>query len=482
MLRQPTRYERAQPRPVVRFGPTATAAGDAIRNWLRHDSIAKLALAFVLLTAGLFTGINIFNYPQFESDEGTYIGSAWAMMVKDQLSYYTYTYDHPPLGWLQLGVWARLTGGFDTFGMSVNSGRVLMLGVAILSTLLIFQIVRNATERVSAALFGSILFAVSPLAVSLHRQVWLDNLATLWLLVSLYLLVTARERMGRIVLSSLTFGVMFWTKEVFIAFLPGMLLLAWAAAHPVQRRFVTVLWGSLAAASVSLFVVLAMLKNELLPPGVLGSNSTPHVSLVDTYRYQASRGGGGSLLSADADFWTFMGQWRDAAPFLIVGGLLVTLLGLLLWRRQPLSFSLSVLVLTYVLFLGRGGVVLYYYIIPLIALLSLAIGVATGMLLNQIPRHSAPQRVMATLVVAIALLTAQQSVGANHNNFHVDSTSSQRVAASWIADNLPRDNTIIMDSYLWTDLRLPSFTDGRPFPNAHYYWPALQDPAIRDAV
>ncbi len=480
-FQESTRPERAPRHVAGRPAVRLDVARDTARRWLARITPTQLALAAALLIAVLFTGVNMLHYPQFESDEGTYMGSAWAMMTQDKLSYYTYTYDHPPLGWLQIGLWSELTGGFDAFGMAVDSGRALMLVVTVVSTLLVFQITRRATGRTAAALFAAVIFAVSPLAVSLHRQVWLDNLATLWLLVSLYLLVSGRERLGRIVLSGIAFGVAFWTKEVFVAFVPGLLLLAWSAAHPAQRRFATALWGAIAAAAVSLFLLLATLKNELLPPGVLG-RSGEHVSLVDTYLYQASRGGDGSIFTSGSQFWHFAGQWVDAAPLLAALGGAATLAGLFMWRRERLLFCLSVMTIVFVLFLGRGGVVLTYYVVPLIALLSLSAGVTVGYLLNRLPRPAVTPRAAATIVVVLTLLLVQHAVGANAVNFQTDSTSSQRVAARWIADNVARDTTIIMDSYLWTDLRMSSFTNGDPFPNAHYYWPALQDPAVRGGV
>src|SRR5947209_19931726 len=138
----------------------------------------RCALVAALLVAAVFTGFNMFHYPQYESDEGTYMASAWAMFEQGQLSYYTYTYDHPLLGWFQIGMWTKLVGGFFTFGMSsVDTGRLLMLLVTVLSTLLIFLIVRQATGRTVAALLAAVVFAASPLGVGLHRQVWLHDIA-----------------------------------------------------------------------------------------------------------------------------------------------------------------------------------------------------------------------------------------------------------------------------------------------------------------
>ena len=101
---------------------TYRAASTLRSNWPRILDCALLACVLAVATG--FTGYNLFGYPHYELDEGTYVGSAWAMMTSGKLFYYTYTYAHPPLGWLQIGVWTELTGGFGQFGLSINSGRV----------------------------------------------------------------------------------------------------------------------------------------------------------------------------------------------------------------------------------------------------------------------------------------------------------------------------------------------------------------------
>lgn len=441
------------------------------------------ALVATLLIAAVFTGLNILQFPHYESDEGTYMGSAWAMYEQGKLSYYTYNYDHPPFGWSQIGAWASLLGGFMAFGTSVNTGRVLMLIVAVLSALFIFLIVRRATGRPAAALFAAVAFVVAPLSVSLHRQVWLDNIATLWLLVSLYALVAARGRMGHVVLSALTFGLAFWTKEVFVVFLPGMLYLAFVESHPMHRRFAVVLWGVVALSGVSFFVLLALLKDELLPPGVLWSSSEPHVSMIETLAYQASRGGADGLLNTGGEFHTFFGQWRAGAPLLVTGGLVASGVGLLLWRRDRLLFGVSVLAIVFLLFLGRGGVVLYYYVVPLLALFAIVLGLLAGRVAGALAGRWKLLRGPTTLLLLVlSLAMVQGGAQANTDSFTMDSTSSQKTAARWIADNLPSSSTIVMDAYPWADLREPDFTGGEPFWNAHYYFPAVSDPSIRDGV
>jgi endo-1,4-beta-D-glucanase Y/4-amino-4-deoxy-L-arabinose transferase-like glycosyltransferase len=436
-----------------------------------------VALGAAVAIAAGFAGLNMFGFPAYENDEGTYVGSAWAMYQQGQLSYYTYTYDHPPFGWFLIGAWASLVGGFFTFGTAIDTARVMMLVVTILSTLLIFLIVRRVTGRATAALFAALVFAVSPLGVSLHRGVWLDNIATLWLLVSLYILITSRGRVGHVALSALAFGLAFWTKEVFVVFLPGFLYLSFTQAHLVQRRFASVVWGTIAVSVISWFVLMALANDEFLPPGVLWSSLEPHVSMIDTYLYQISRGSNEGLLNPEGEFWKFFGQWSYGDPVLVLGGLAASGVGLLFWRRDRVLFGVSVLVFSFLLFLGRGGVVLYWYVIPLLALLAIVLGLFASRVADLVRWRPPLGRTLpvAVLVLTLVLGGAQ----ANWESFTLNSTSSQRAAARWIVDNLPSNSTIIMDTYAWADLRDPSFTGGPAFWNAHYYFPAASDPEVR---
>src|SRR5437763_960875 len=87
----------------------------------------RLWLATILIIAGFAHGRNMFGFPYHESDEGTYTSQAWAILNQGELAPYTYWYDHAPAGWIQIAGWGGVTGGFDSFGGTINSGRVLML-------------------------------------------------------------------------------------------------------------------------------------------------------------------------------------------------------------------------------------------------------------------------------------------------------------------------------------------------------------------
>ena len=45
---------------------------------------------------------NIADYPTVSDDEGTYLAQAWAVQHGMGMAPYTYWFDHPPLGWMQI--------------------------------------------------------------------------------------------------------------------------------------------------------------------------------------------------------------------------------------------------------------------------------------------------------------------------------------------------------------------------------------------
>ncbi len=121
------------------------AAQRSLLGWLA-DHRELLWAVLLALVAGLARGWNMFHFPYYESDEGTYMSQAWALLHLGKLAPYTYWYDHAPGGWVQIALWSLLTGGFYTFGEPVNSGRVLMLLMHLGSVLMVYRIARSLSR------------------------------------------------------------------------------------------------------------------------------------------------------------------------------------------------------------------------------------------------------------------------------------------------------------------------------------------------
>ena len=64
----------------------------------------KAILAGLIAVVVLVQGWNIADYPTVSDDEGTYLAQAWAIQHGHGLAPYTYWYDHPPGGWIQLAM------------------------------------------------------------------------------------------------------------------------------------------------------------------------------------------------------------------------------------------------------------------------------------------------------------------------------------------------------------------------------------------
>jgi 4-amino-4-deoxy-L-arabinose transferase-like glycosyltransferase len=470
------------------------------------------AIIIVLALAGTFVShaYNMFNFPRYELDEGTYISNAWAI-TQGLISPYSYGYGHPPLAWMQIAAWLQLTGGPFTFGNALNSGRAFMLLYAVGSALLVYLIVRRWSGSRSAALLALVIFSLSPLSITYQRQIFLDNVATFWLLLSLYLLARSKSRLIYLVLAAIAFGISVLSKEVYLIFFPTMIYAAWLHTTRFQRKFTLVPFIYIVIAVCSGFVLMAVLKDELFPYSWhLPWDTHPHLSMLDTFLGQAQRGqSGGSFMYS----WV---TWLDNDIFFIVCSVAAPLFNLLhgLWtRRRLLLFALlwlppfrffsqklrqkllsrdairvpdkhlliSLLAITYWLLLVRGGQVLSFYIIPLIPLVAINVAIACNTILGWPGKLVRFNVVRAVLLVIVVIAVVPYDVQATGFRFYQHPTSAQQQALGWVRANVPHNSFIVINSYLYVDLRVPGgqgIGDGAPYPHAEVYWNVAGDPEL----
>jgi 4-amino-4-deoxy-L-arabinose transferase-like glycosyltransferase len=270
----------------------------------------------------------MFGIPYYENDEGTYMSQAWAVLQEHALAPYTYIYDHAPLGWIQIAAWVVIVHGFGTFGNAINTGRVLMLLFQLGSTWMVYRIARNVSGSVITASLAALLFALSPFAIYYHRRVLLDNIATFWMLLSILLLVGRRLTLTRVWLSALALGVAILSKEVAIFVIPALAVLVGVRSHRSNRWFAVTGWLTLSGACVSLYILMAILKGELFPVHTLLGGSRPHVSLITTLLWQASRSKDGGIMDIHSRFWQTAHVWVNDEPLLVIGGTFCALISL----------------------------------------------------------------------------------------------------------------------------------------------------------
>jgi 4-amino-4-deoxy-L-arabinose transferase-like glycosyltransferase len=458
---------------------------------VRERSLVGTALLVFSMLAGAVThGWNVFRYPLYLTDEGIYTEQAWAVLREGKLSPYTYFYDHAPLGWMVIAAWVRvLPAGFNTFGNALNTGRVLMVLVHVVSVFLLFEVVRRYSGSVAAAVLAAFLFNFSPLAVYYQRQVLLDNLMVLWMLLALYLLARRDGRVLTVMASGLALGFALITKENALFLLPGFAYLLHRGIGAVtNRRFSVGYWWFAVITPVVLYVLFAQLKNEVLPQNLDFNLAVPpanHVSLAYTVWWQLHRTPGANHGFALNEL--LRSSWLAKDGYLLTAGAVATfVVGVLAFRdrerRVPL-LGAAMLAFGYGFYLTRS-VVLDFYVLPLVPLLALNVGLVVGYLTRGMRVWGAGALALGVMAVTLAqpggylMVYNDQHRLQLRDTYRLSLTRLQDQQVAWIVANVPPDSRMIIDDDLWVTLH----DRHHPYRYAHSHWKAASDPDVRDKI
>jgi 4-amino-4-deoxy-L-arabinose transferase-like glycosyltransferase len=463
----------ARPAPVI-------ARVRALR-WPRSNATVLPAVVLIALVLTAH-GWNMLHFPYLEDDEGTYFSQGWAVFHLGRLAPYTYFYDHAPIGWMQIGLWQLLTGN-SHFGYELASGRVLMLLYQAGSILLVYAIALKVSGRSWVALLAVAVFGLSAYGIYYHRRILLDNVASFWILVSLFLLV-GRITLPRVWLSAVALAIAVLSKETAVAVLPAIAVLVARRTPRTSRLFAVSGWLVVAGALISFYPLLALLKGELFPPGSALGSAHPHVSLLCALQFQASRGSDGGILSSSSAFWHAAGGWIYREPLLVIGGTGAALLAVSVLRRRSVVSMIGWMVLSLWLFLGHGGMVSDFYLVPLLPLLALCLALVAGecvSALKELAPAGAARRLSAAAIALIACVCLVSiAVGYERSGtgmFTRDPVDQQVAAVRWVQTHVPPSSNMIIDMYMFAELRYPRA--GAPaFPHAEAYWMAADDPAV----
>lgn len=449
----------------------------AVPAWLE-------AILVMVFLAGSFAAhaINMFYYPHYELDEGTYLMYAWAV-THGSITNYPYGYGHPPLAWILIALWVQLTGGFSTFGTAINSGRVLVLLLAIVSAWLVYRIARKMGAGLGACLLALAIFSFSPISITFQREVLLDNFATFWFLLSLYLVVASKSRLSYIVSAAICFGFSLLSKEVMIVYIPVMIYVTWLHTTRFQRTFALVAFIFIIFAAGFSFILMAALKGELFPYSWhLPWDHHPHLSLIDTFITQSQRS------QVQGSFLLSWETWVTGDPVLMALGIAAPAFNLITgwWDRKRLFLSLFAL--SFWVLLARGGVDFAFYIIPLIPLIALNAVFALKTLTGWIARYVRFELVgiFLVLVALVALINYDwQRSTEPINLFTKRPALVQTEALTWIRTQVSRRAMIVINSNLYTDLHEQGgdgVGDGATYPHAEVYWNVAFDPELHDTL
>ncbi len=412
---------------------------------------------------------NMQYYPYFENDEGTYFAQAYAVAYQHALANYTYWYDHAPLGWIFTSFWMKLTGGPFAFGYSLFSARIFMLLIHLAASFLIFQIIRKYTKNDWIASLTVIIFTICPIGIYYQRRLLLDNLMTFWLLVSSSLLIFANKRLLWVLAAGASLGIAVLTKETAVFTIPAFIFLTYLVLDKKQKYIGVVSFIMPIMLCIGYYVLYAVLKNELLPgPG--------HVSLLGTLKYQLSRGGKVPFFSPKSDFWFSMHDWLSQDPLFILGSLASSIFIVLKKGTQNTLRALALINLSFWAFFIRGGLVINFYVIPVIAFGCIPLAYAFSKLLNL---KTWGKYTGIIILIGILLLWG---LTISKKAWSANETTPQIQSVDWIKRNISPNSILAIDASQILDLRLSRFAGDPAFPNAHWFWKLDQDPQIKNGI
>jgi 4-amino-4-deoxy-L-arabinose transferase-like glycosyltransferase len=444
---------------------------------VRKHRISLVVLSCLLVAVGVVHGVGLSRMPLPVDDEGTYMAQAWAVQVRHSLTPYTYWYDHPPVGWIQLAGWTWVTHAFSGSTLAIVAGRRIMLLYALADAALLYLIARRLRLSRLWASVAVLAFALSPLAVDYQRMVYLDNLAMPWLLASFALALTPRRRLWTFGAAGACFAIAVLSKETMLLFLPALVYQVWQRAHRTTRAFCVTATVSVFALILAVYPLLAVLKGELLPgPG--------HVSLATAINFQLSgRQGTGNPFNPTSQSHSLVAGWLHLDPWLPAAGLICLPVGFSVRRYRPLAVAEAIALLDVL----RGGYLPVPYVIALLPFAALLVA-ATGSTLSGLVHWTSERRAWAAVKVGMLVGAAGALlafvVPAWASGLRTQMTQNQVAptaqAETWVEQHVPRSDRLLVDDTVWVDLVDHGFN--RPYGVVWFYklgYVNQLDPSVR---
>jgi 4-amino-4-deoxy-L-arabinose transferase-like glycosyltransferase len=444
----PTRPRpRPRRRPEPSLPPGRDGAAAAARAWLQtHAASLPIVGALLALTA-ILVGTGITHYPTFADDEGTYVAEAWSVLAHGQLSHYTYWYDHPPLGWMQLAFLTSILGGLVKGASAVATARSLMLLPALATAGLLYVLGRRIGLRRRFAALAVVLLVCSPLGLTSLRQVYLENFALPWLLGAFVLAASPSRRLWAYAASGACFAVAVLSKETMLLFAPGLVLaLVYNADRRTRSFCLTAFFSAFVLIGVG-YPLYALLKGELVP-------GTGHVSLMQAAAWQlGGRQATGSVFSAHSAARTVVNGWTQVDPWLLGLGVGAVPIALFVRRLRPVAAAMAVALLV----AAHGGYLPEPFdigLLPFCALLPAGLLDALWGRRFLPPRGWTRLRPAAVIAVAAALAVVLIPAWSRGDSYAMgaNGTRPEVAAERWITHHIPRRARLLVDDTMYVDL------------------------------
>ncbi|MCU1622426.1 MAG: putative rane protein [Frankiales bacterium] len=436
------RLQLPAPEPYDPIGTWRTARARLLA-WTWRHRLSLVVLVPLLVGTAVVRMWGLSHGPALSDDEGTYLAQAWAVQHLHSLAPYTYWYDHPPFGWLQLSAWTSLTHTFGGNDLAIVSARRLMVAYAVVDAGLLYAFARRLGMHRALAGLAVAAWGLSPLAVGMSRMVYLDNLAMPWLLGAFVLAASPRRDLWANVGAGLCFAGAVLTKETSVLLLPALVLLLWQRSVRQTRTFCLTGFASGFVLLSASYPLLAVLKGELLPgPG--------HVSLLEALDFQFfSRPSTGSVLSASSGSRQVLTGWLSLDGLLVAAGVLACVPVLLCRRYRPVGLALALMLVAIV----RPGYLpepLVITVLPFAALAVAAAGDLAWEWSRTVPlglRFAGAGAVCAALLVGVGPAWAHGNQVLDGN----DQSAATRSAERWLEAHHQRGR-LLVDDTVWTDL------------------------------
>jgi hypothetical protein len=434
----------------------------------------KLLLGVLLLIVLIVQGWNIADYPTVSDDEGTYLAQAWAVQHGHGLAPYTYWYDHPPLGWLQIALFSWIPALFSHGRLITAYARVIMLPFTAGDVALLYFLTKRLTKSQVSAVLAGALFALGPLSVTLQREVFLDNFAVFWILLAFVLVTSPRSHLWLHLAGGAAAACAVLSKETMVIALPGLAVALWQHAHRDTRKFSVAGFVSCLCLLGIFYPLYAILKGELLPgPG--------HVSLWGGLTFQMGRPGSGFIFTPGSGSNLTLESWFYYDPVLIVLGVAALAPCLFLGRmRGPAVSGLCITLMA----LRPGGYLPAMYVIQALPFFALCVAAVAHKIVRLIAtrlRPPASYALVGVLALVSALVIGPRWVAGDATALTADSNLTYTAAAAWMQANLHPDShgTIVVDDGLW----LNAVADGyQPGLGAIWFYKVDLDPAVEAAL
>jgi hypothetical protein len=448
----PDAADRMPPRRRFRMNPEACLAG---------------GLTALVLTV---MALNITGFPAASDDEGTYLAQAWAVATGNGLAHYTYWYDHPPLAWIQLAGLSWLPGLFGMDAPAVAAGRIAMLPVVATSLRLVYTICRRIGMRVWSSATALLIFGLSPLAITMDREIYLDSFAVAWMLGALALVLSPKRHLWHVTAAGAATAIAVLSKETMLVTAPAVVVALWQNAARSSTRPWAVGGYASGLVLVGVFYPLyALLRGELFPgPG--------HVSLIGAWQFQlANRSGSGSILSPGSGGNQLLHSWLFYDPVILVAGLGATIAALFVRRLRPPAVAAGILMLVA---MRPGGYLPAMYVVQILPFFAIVIA---GALDQAACLARARHRLLHLALLGVFALMAVMFVvprwyGGAERAVTAQDNAAYAEAARYLRTRIPdrKDTTVVVDDVLWLDC----VNAGYPRERVIWFYKIDLDPAV----